>query len=303
MTFFDFVQIFRDMNKTTDSLYSSSCVYHDKSPVFAFTNENVAGYISSDVNLGGKSVLSVAASGDQAFEALSAGASRVDTFDINSNQRIILELKSKMIRGLSYDNFMDFFFSRPNMFNPQILRPIMSGFSHQLQMFLISCYMNTRVIRDYSTDCPYFVSYISDRASYEALRNKMPADIEFTHTDITGLSAKFDRKYDLILLSNICESMYPREENALTVYKRFYNEVLTDLAARHLNGGGRICFDYLFSMLNVPDAYFYDYWARALDALKRSLGPSCPDEFSLRRVPSTCTPGHVDLVMTMQRGR
>ncbi|MDE5615414.1 MAG: DUF3419 family protein [Alphaproteobacteria bacterium] len=291
------------MNKSKDFLHSSSCIYHDKSPVFTFTNENLAAYVSPNVRLGGKNVLTVAASGDQAFEALSAGASCVDTFDINSSQRLILELKTKMIRGIGYDNFMDFFFSSRNRFNPTILKPVMAGFSSRLQTFLLACYTNLRIMQAYSADCQYWVSYMADKGAYDALRDALPENISFVHTDIKGLSVNIAKKYDLIMLSNICESMYPQEGNALNVYKQFYHEVLAPLTTKNLNPGGRICFDYLFAMPNISDDYFESYWLSALRAVKRSLGAACPHKFSLGRVPSASTPGRSDLVMIMQRVR
>ena len=77
-------------------------VYNWHAPVFLFTNENISGYLDKMDDLSGKSVLSVAGSGDHAFECLLRDAKSVDTFDVNYLQKHVIELKSKMIKHLPY---------------------------------------------------------------------------------------------------------------------------------------------------------------------------------------------------------
>ena len=72
-------------------------VYNWHAPVFLFTDENISGYLDKTDDLSGKSVLSVAGSGDHAFECLLRDAKSVDTFDVNYLQKHVIELKSKMI--------------------------------------------------------------------------------------------------------------------------------------------------------------------------------------------------------------
>ena len=74
-------------------------------PVFLFTNENIADYLKKLGNVSGKDVLTVAASGDHAFESFLCGAKNVDTFDINYLQKHVMELKTKMIQKLEYPEF------------------------------------------------------------------------------------------------------------------------------------------------------------------------------------------------------
>lgn len=83
----------------------SDYAFQDKSPVYLFTNENVAGYLRP-INLQDARVLSIGASGDHAFEAYLAGAKHVDTFDINSWQKPVIELKTHMIRNLDYKSLL-----------------------------------------------------------------------------------------------------------------------------------------------------------------------------------------------------
>ena len=96
--------------------------FQDKSSVYLFTNENVTEYIPP-LDLTGARVLTVCASGDHALMSYLSGASHVDTFDINSYQKNIYELKMHMIRNLDFGAFHDFFFSRYNFFSRDIIRP------------------------------------------------------------------------------------------------------------------------------------------------------------------------------------
>ena len=88
---------------------SNDNIFKNGAPVYVFTNENIAGYMPALGDITGARVLSVGASGDHAFESYLAGASHVDTFDINSNQKNIIELKTHMIRHLPYEKFTEFF--------------------------------------------------------------------------------------------------------------------------------------------------------------------------------------------------
>ncbi len=291
------------MSKIKQSLQSSSCVYHDKAPAFAFTNENIAAYLRQIGELTDKDVLTVAASGDHAFEAYMAGARTVDTFDINENQRLVAELKAKMIRGLSYENFMDFFFSHFDNFSPRILAPIYQKLSPQLQLFLLYNYAGENMLHDYAMESVEWISYLDSESEYNKLKTKPIHRIHFKHTDIKSVPGKFHQKYDLIMLSNICESMYPRERVPHAAYRLFYNDVLRPIGESRLRTGGKVCFDYIFGMPTISEEDFYSYWANQTQQFQRELGEQSPYKFDVLRIPSSAMRGYIDLVMTMEKVR
>lgn len=294
------------MTKNKDFLQSSSGIYSDNGKVFMFTNENVADYVGKMGDLTGKKVLSVASSGDHGFEAYFCGARIVDMFDINRRQSSVIEMKSKMIRSLSYNEFMDFFFGHKDpssQFNPGIIKPICKDFSPQLNGLLSDFYAGGNIQYPYDPDIHMFVSYLSDEDSFNRLKNKLPQTVNFVHSDIMGLSAKVTDKYDLILLGNICESLYMSEPKPLNVYMDFYYDVLAPLAKKNLNPGGRICFDYMFGGLSVDSIAFYNYWNTVLEHLKYKLGVACPHTFHLYAVPSASQLCASDLVATMRKSR
>lgn len=243
-----------DAIKTTYALrkgVNQRSVYNWNAPVFLFTNENIAGYLQQMNSVNGKKVLTVASSGDHAFECMLNGAQHIDTFDVNYLQKHIVELKSKMIKYLPYFDFMRFFFDKQNFFNREIIKPIWHTFSPGLKIFLNKYYRSgdSSMFRYRKSQSPYYnvdrITYIRDPAAYEHLGRIMPNNINFKRTDLTNITKQFEATYDTILLSNISEYMYEELPNSATKVQLFYNNILMPIAEKNLSKkGGQICFNY-----------------------------------------------------------
>ena len=238
-------------------------------PVYLFTNENIPGYLSHLGDITDAHVLSVGASGDQAFECLLAGASYVDTFDININQKNVIELKTHMIRHLPYEQFLEFFFGTYHFFSPKILDSIRDKFSDDLKDFL-SMYESRGNKMFWYQDgvSPGFdifkISYLQNPDKYYELREKLPEKINFTNCDIRDISTKFTQKYDVILLSNIADYFYAGQKIISTdrIIIGFYRDVLAPLSKTNLvDNNGRICFQYLWATYNTAK---WDIFAKIL---------------------------------------
>lgn len=243
-------------------------------PVFLFTNENIADYLKKLGNVSGKDVLTVAASGDHAFESFLCGAKHVDTFDINYLQKHVMELKTKMIKNLGYNDFMRFFFSREKFFDREIIRPIWNKLSPGTRMFLNKYYENKdRVMFVYgSSQDSYYnldkISYINDEKAYEHLGKILPDKIRFKHTDISNISNKFDGVYDIILMSNIFEYMFTEIQDVPEKIMTFRDKILTPIADKNLNpNGGVMCFNYRWYTDNVK-------YREMIDAIQRYMAQS-----------------------------
>ena len=130
----------------------------------------------------GKRVLSVAAGGDHAFECLLSGASFVDMFDVNYAQKVIVELKSHMIKSLPYEDFMDFFFDKENFFDQRILQPIWNDLPNSVHALLNLYYSRAeRGKRMFYYDGinpnkNHYdkIRYLRSQESYEKLQEKLP---------------------------------------------------------------------------------------------------------------------------------
>lgn len=229
-------------------------VYNWHAPVFLFTNENIAGYLDKMNDVAGKKVLSVAGSGDHAFEALLRGADTVDTFDVNYLQKHVVELKAKMIKHLPHSEFMRFFFEERYFFSRDIIKPIWHTFSPALRVFLNKYYRakQAKMFRYRAAQSMFYtidkITYLNDTTAYEHLGHIMPNKISFKHTDLTNVTNVFKAKYDTILLSNISEYSFEEIPDKASKIQMFYDNILCPIADENLNpDGGQICFYYAWS--------------------------------------------------------
>ncbi len=261
--------------------HKSKChqVYDWHSPVFLFANENISGYLSQINSVQDKTVLSVAASGDHAFECLLAGAKQVDLFDINYLQKHVVELKATMIRHLPYSDFMRFFFDEKRFFSKNIIQPIWHRLSPGLKVFLNHYYntQDTSIFRyngaqhsDYLTDQFTYIKYPSE---YKNLGRVLPQKFKFTQADITEIPQKFSTVYDMIMLSNIFEYMYVDTDEYDKRLAQFYQQILVPMTDQNLNQiSGQVCFDYVWRGN-------HDQWQNMLNAVHASTH-NVIDDFS-----------------------
>lgn len=234
--------------------------FYDRCPVYLFTNENVSGYIPMLLNgTTDANVLTVCASGDHAFEALLAGAKNVDTFDINTSQKCVMELKSHMIRDIDYEKFMDFFFSKNNFFDKRIISEIKHDFSDELNAFMARYDKLGRDMFRYNGSHHdaydiFKTSYLRNPNNYYLLRDKL--DITFQACEIQDVPEKIPYKYDVIALSNIIDYCFPHADSAEDRWQLFYRHILLPMTIKNLvPNNGKICFEYLWG------AKYPDMWA------------------------------------------
>lgn len=226
-------------------------------PTYLFTTENIGAYLDKIPNIQNQNVLSVCSSGDHAFECLLRGAKRVDVFDINYLQKYILELKTKMIQNLDYQDFYNFFFDKKSFFKKDIIKPIFNNFSEGLQVYLDVYYQHDiynqmfRATGLKNRKTPLKPpSYVLDPAKYNELQKLLPDNFNFIRCDINDLSKKTRRKYSLILLSNIFGFQYQHIKDTYKSAEMFYNDVLESLVRKNLNEDGVICWNYVWDIDN-----------------------------------------------------
>ena len=287
------------MLQKNKSFGASDYAFQDKSSVYLFTNENISGCQKCLGNLNGARVLTVASSGDHAFEAYMNGASHIDMFDINSYQRNVVELKSHMIRRLPYSDFMDFFFDKKNFWNPKIIAPIAANFSPELTSFMHDYETLGRQMFKYRGATVYdyelrHISYLTLDKYYYKLRGKLPERLSFSHCNLEQLSAKFNQRYDLIMLSNIFYYMYLDEPINEKRFFKFYKSILQPLAEKNLNDGGWICFNYMWDTKPANWSNFMEYFQSQYISDKSHV-------FSARSVISAFRDTDWDTVLLMQK--
>lgn len=282
---------------------SSNYSFQDQDPVYLFTNENACDTLRVLGGVDGKRVLTVGASGDHAFQAYHDGATHVDTFDINSAQNCVTELKTKMIKNLDYSKFMDFFFEEREFFNQKIIKPLYRQFSPELMMFLAKYIMyGTSMFRYRGATCAKYIepniSYIRTAQNYDALREKLPEKIEFKHCGLGCVTSQFSGKYDVILLSNIFDYLYMdanmcREPRM----KRFYDDILKPIAQQNLSqNNGCICLHYMWNAN-------HGNWANFMSHFDRAIVQNPSHQFSARVVDSVYRGRKSDVVLIMAQNQ
>lgn len=269
--------------KNSETFVDESYTFQDKSSVYLFTNENIAGYLEQSGDISGANILTVGASGDHAFESYLMGAKHVDTFDINSWQANVIELKTHMIRNLDYCDFMDFFFEKENFFDKKIIKPIESLFSDELTKFVNLYTGESKMMFKYLGACapdfqPYRIKYIQCEQNYEKLRDKLPEKIDFRHCNVTHIANHMDKEYKLVMLSNIFEYMY----RCLTTTDRrvnvFYDEILHHML-QHITPDGRIYFHYAWGGAARSWNYLLDFTQKRFNTQNNMAAIEVPSAF------------------------
>jgi len=228
----------------------------NKSQLFLFSNENVRDSLGTLGDLRGKTVLSVGASGDHAFEAYLSGARRVDLFDINPYQKLVVELKHKMIKKLDFAEFRKCF-AGDFADNRKILRKLYPEFSMNLISLLQGLYNsnNNSTFTPwclYKPGAPQNISYLTCATEYERLRNILPKKLEFKTVSLDEIPHKFSQRYDCILLSNIFDYFWTQYD-ITSRFNDFYHEVLLPIAEKNLVPfNSQIMFHYCFDWNRMP---------------------------------------------------
>lgn len=230
--------------------------------LYSFATENVAGYMAHFNRI--RSVLTVTGSGDQAFHAILNGARDVTCFDCNQFASFWVELKLCAISNLSWIEFRNFFLrNSDSQLDYETYLRLKNNLTQNAKDFFNSLYINNcysgSILResnlfnlkfDIDTIKISTISYLKDEKKYHDLKSLLLlTSIDYILCDVNKVS-KFipkNKKFDLILLSNIsdyiCE-MYPDSKSAL---QEFSNNVLNTLS-NHLNPNGVLAAAYIYDI-------------------------------------------------------
>lgn len=285
------------MNLVTDYFVSKDYMFQDKSSVYLFSNENIGDVVLRLGDLYGQRVLSVCASGDLVFAAYASGARSVDTFDVNSYQYAISELKLHMIKHVSYENFMDFFFSESNFFNPKILNPIRDKFSKTLTDFIddYTVLRGESLLRERHVVKQLLetktIPFVGNKSVYDALGDKIANDLNFKHCHLGNIADNFEQKYDLIYLSNIYDYVAQGNQK-IDAFESFYFSYLLFIADSLLSDAGRIVFRYRWNSSHAEIVAWQNYF-------ELSFSKKYKYEFKLIAVDGARSKKHTDLLFVL----
>ena len=228
--------------------------------MYMFTNENIK-EITKKLNLSNKNILTVCSSGDQYFNFLLEKNTDVAVYDINIISKYILFLKEAAIRTLTYQEFLDFFFSKvlnnKKFFAKETYDKIKKNFKDKnakiFWNYLFNTYSKEKLINSSlfaesplsKKDIINFNNYLKSSENYNKLKSKLLEEnkLKFYNIDIRQIP-KLEEKFDFIYLSNILDSIEAPDK--LTYLTKLKNIVLTLSKSLKLNGKLGVCYLYCY---------------------------------------------------------
>ncbi len=250
--------------------------YNKISKVYAFTNENIYGYMSKLDFANKGNALSVMASGDHPFNLALYGINNIDTFDINAlTEYYALGIKRSAILAFDYLNYIAFMnklldkFLSLNELNDLInqITPYMETKHRIYWKSLIDYYHILQKESNISTNLfhlflldpnkidGYMVNtYLKSEKNYNKLRNIIgKTNINFEQCDFNNITNTFNNQYDFIILSNILDYLYI---NLGSGWKYDKLKHLEDSLTPLLKENGIIALDYIYNYFNALECEY-----------------------------------------------
>lgn len=219
--------------------------------IYPFTTENISGYMDN-LDLTNKKVITVTGSSDHILNAILKGSKYISTFDINPLTKIYMDLKISAIKGLTYQEFINFllFESDMNLDYNIITNLDMSDESKRFWLNELSKYNSGKeLLKSSLFNRKYFNpkskienNLYLEESKYNLLKKRLKdTNITFINTSLKDL--KIDEYFDYMFLSNISDYlklMY--SSNTLENFKELLNEFKKRV--------GTIYFAYLYDIGN-----------------------------------------------------
>ena len=229
--------------------------FHNTSVIYKKSNERIECYRDYLVNR--DSVLSVVASGDQIINCILGGTKEIDAFDISIFPKYFLFLKLAAIKTLSHDEYIDFFYNQLTTSDKydDYYGEIRNALDKENEEFWDSLF-------DYFSWFDIYNSMLFSNevmVKEDAIRQNLYLQKEYFkkikqlitkvqfniyNGNILSLVNTFDKKYDLVYLSNIINYVDVNE----------YKEMLPKF---NLKPNG-IVLTYLFSFTSKFCDYFQE---------------------------------------------
>ena len=253
-------------NLTSSKKYSKYC------QIYSFTTENISGYYEN-FDFKDKKVLTICASGDHVFNAILLGANYITCFDINLLSKYYFNLKRICINFLSYEEFIEYFMLgtsevNNNVFNYNLYLKISRYIDEDTKLFWDSIYSEYNNDGFYirhsnlfnnkydNTDLKVNSNTYLTKEKFDLLkRNILLVQVEFINSNITDLMNKLNKKYDIIMLSNLSDyinGMY--KDNYLI---NFYKYIIKPLK-QFLTNKGLLIYAYIYDFDIKKEKYRSD---------------------------------------------
>lgn len=228
---------------------------------YRFTNEPFVNFVNR-VNVSANiDVLTVLASGDQAFNFIQSGANHIDTFDINRlTEYFALGFKKTAIQVLNYENFLKLF--NYNSLKPQntpdleLEKSIIEScpeeykwfwqeFTHILKdnnlnpsVFEISEGFHSNIVKKHRCN-----NYMNNEENYKLLQKRLlETTITFQPLDLADVSKAIKQKYDYVFISNILDAFATHTTNNIPNSLKVALKMFLDIYRHNVKRNGELTF-------------------------------------------------------------
>lgn len=230
--------------------------FHEESFIYMKTNEMIQEYVQYLLHK--KNILSVIGSGDQIINSLITKPEYIDCFDISIYPEYFLNLKLAAIKTLSKEEYLNLFFecaltSKDEYYDDLYFEKIRNELVDKYRDFWDALFnhtdwyeiTNSSLFSSEVVSKEYAIKqnlYLNDNIYYHLKNNISSVKFNFFTCNILDSFSEFNKKYDLVFLSNI--SAYVNKEKYRQMLKQF-----------KLSKDGYII-TYLFGKLEENEKFF-----------------------------------------------
>lgn len=229
--------------------------FHQESFIYKKTNEKL--YEFFDLLLNKDKILSVIGSGDQILNSILTNPSQIDAFDISEFPQFFLKLKIGAVKGLSREEYLQFFFSPTKTTLDEYydnlyakIKPYLDKDAEEFWSYLFEfndwydiydslLFSSENVNLDYALKQN---KYLKEKEYYQLRKNLEKVKINYIESDLLRLNIQ--DSYDLIYLSNIVDY----------VSKSDYLKKIGELSEKSRG----IIVTYIFGEINKAIECFHD---------------------------------------------
>lgn len=213
--------------------------FHSSSSIYRFTNERMGSSAYVDAIKDKKKILSVVGSGDQILNSILLGSKDITGFDISVFPKYFLMLKLAAIKGLSLDEYLDFFIGECDVeFSDELYDKFSSCLNDEEREFWDSLFNYSEGQELYYSRL-FSSEFISrgvaisrnpylEPDNYIRLKSQIgDINLKFCDGNIFDIASDLAEGYNLINLSNIWS--YIKGGNRLETYRKLLKSLpLTD---------------------------------------------------------------------------
>lgn len=223
------------------------------SKIYLMTTENIREFLQC-YSLQDSSILTVCGSGDQVLNSYLLGAKNVTCFDINPLAFYQVCLKKAAVQALNYQEFLNFFFHEfHHLFDKDLFYKIenyLDEDSYEFFKYIYSKYNSPQILNKIYYDFIPSLEHMKrmnlylQKDNYDVLRDIMRGkEPSFIESDVRLLpKAIGNKKYDMIMLSNISESIDGLWRNEPLIR---FKELIYSLC-NNLNTNGTLQVGYIY---------------------------------------------------------